>query len=192
MKTTLFTLTFALVGALSFAQTDNVRMNVEMNTDMDGDGVNYGFDMNVDMNVTETHTTTTTTTVTTTTSGTDSNTGHNHGNDVYVMPGYSGPTGCSWPVDQGQFSSMKNSIGSKDWDDTRLAMAKQIIGSNCLTSAQVSDVVRLMEWEEAKLDIAKFAYGYTYDIGNYYLVNDAFEWEASIEELTDYTNSYRW
>lgn len=190
MKTTLLTLSFALFGAISFAQTDNVRMNVDMNMDMDGDGINDGFDMNVDMNVSETTTTTTTTTITTTTNGTGSHV--DHGTDVYVMPGYSGPTGCNWPVSDSQFSSMKNSIGSKDWDDTRLAVAKQIIGSNCLTSAQVADVTRLMEWDKARLDIAKFAYGHTYDIGNYYLVNDAFEWESNIEELTEYINSYRW
>ncbi len=35
------------------------------------------------------------------------------------------------------------------------------------------------------------AYGRTYDIGNYYKVNDAFTFESSIDELNGYINAYR-
>ena len=35
--------------------------------------------------------------------------------------------------------------------------------------------MQLMEWEETKLEFAKFAYGYTYDTGNYFKVSQAFE-----------------
>lgn len=105
---------------------------------------------------------------------------------TYVMPGYSGPVGCPWPMDDRQVADMKASIASKTWDETRLSQAKTIIANNCLTSAQVRDVVKLMGWEQTRLDLAKFAYGYTFDLGNYYKVNDAFEWEQSITELNQF------
>ena len=46
--------------------------------------------------------------------------------------------------------------------------------------------MRLFNFEASKLDFAKFAYKYTYDQKNYYKVNDAFEFESSISELTTF------
>lgn len=122
----------------------------------------------------------------TTTSGGGTRTSADH----YVMPGYGGPIGCPWPMDNGQFAEVRRSVASKTWDESRLTIAKQVVGANCLTAAQVRDLMTVMEWEETRLDLAKFAYGYTYDIGNYYKLNDAFEWEASIEELSRHINGY--
>ena len=43
-----------------------------------------------------------------------------------------------------------------------------------------------MPHESTKLEFAKYAYKRTYDIENYYKVNDAFTFESSIEELDAY------
>tara|TARA_R110002072_G_scaffold301557_2_gene481540 strand:- start:31250 stop:32143 length:894 start_codon:yes stop_codon:yes gene_type:complete len=104
----------------------------------------------------------------------------------YVMQGYGGPIGCPWPMEVSDFQDAKSTVASKTWDETRLSLAKQIVASNCLFADQVRDLVQLMEWEETKLDFAKFAYDYTYDIGNYFKVSQAFEWEDSTEELNRY------
>jgi hypothetical protein len=53
----------------------------------------------------------------------------------------------------------------------------------------VRDLVKLMGWEQTRLDLAKYAYAYTYDIGNYWKVNDAFEWEQSITDLNAFISS---
>ena len=42
------------------------------------------------------------------------------------------------------------------------------------------------DFESTKLEYAKFAYDFTYDKGNYFKVNDAFDFESSIEELDEY------
>lgn len=109
----------------------------------------------------------------------------------YVMQGYGGPIGCPWPMEASDFQDAKSTVASKSWDETRLSLAKQIVASNCLFADQVRDIVQLMEWEETKLDFAKFAYDYTYDIGNYFKVSQAFEWEASTEELNRYIANRR-
>ena len=43
--------------------------------------------------------------------------------------------------------------------------------------------------EANKLEMAKNCYSHTYDIGNYFKVNDAFTFESSIEELNEYIES---
>jgi hypothetical protein len=106
----------------------------------------------------------------------------------YVMPGYNGPIGCPWPMDNGQFASARQTVAANTWDETRLTVSKQIISANCLTCAQVRELMMVMGWEESKLDLAKFAYGYTYDLGNYYLLNSAFEWESSVTDLNNFIN----
>lgn len=157
--------------------------NVNMNVNMGGVNMNVnvntsGTDVHTSSTYSETHTTTTTT-------------GAHHTETTYVLPGYSGPYGCPYPMAPHDFADAKRSIASKDFSDSKLRMAKQIIDSNCLLSSQVMEIMQLFDFEDDKLEIAKYAFGYTLDYGNYYKVNNAFEFESTIEELDNYINSYR-
>ena len=159
--------------------------HVNMNVNVGGISMNMNVDVNDGGNQTsysETHTSTTTT----------SHTGgvHNGGVEVYVLPGYSGPHGCPYPMSKADFAQAKRSIAAKDFSDSRLTLAKQIIDSNCLLSTQVMQMMELFDFEDGKLELAKYAYGYTLDYGNYYRVNDAFTFESSIDELNEYMNSF--
>jgi hypothetical protein len=107
---------------------------------------------------------------------------------AYVMPGYNGPYGCVYPMSPQDFNSAKQSIAGKSFEDSKLTIAKQIINTNCLLSAQVKEIMLLFLFEDTRLDLAKYAYGYTWDIGNYYKLNDAFTFESSIDELNAYIN----
>ncbi len=162
---------------------ENVNVNMNVN----------GLDMNVNVNANTTGTNTnvnssTTTTTITGTTGYQNNTSTNTTSDHYVMPGYGGPMGCPWPMSAQDFESAKSSIKAKSFDDSRLTIAKQIIGSNCLLCTQVKELMLLMSFEQTRLDLAKFSHGRTYDQGNYYKLNDAFTFEASIDELNDHIN----
>lgn len=110
--------------------------------------------------------------------------------DHYVMPGYSGPIGCPWPMDEGQFSNAQRSISAKGFENSKLTVAKQITGANCLTADQVRRVMNEFDFESSKLDYAKFAYNKTYDVGNYYMLNDAFDFESSIDDLNRFINGF--
>ena len=127
----------------------------------------------------------------TTTGGAVNNTPPNHAGGIYVMPGYNGPVGCPWPMSPQDFQDVKNSIASKTFDDSKLTIAKQVISSNCLLCSQVKEIMLLFTFENTRLDLAKYSYGYTYDIGNYYKLNDAFTFESSIDELNEYINGYK-
>ena len=65
-------------------------------------------------------------------------------------------------------------------------IAKQVLQNNCLTASQVREVLGSFDFENTKLEYAKYAYAHTYDIGNYYKVNDAFEFESSVDDLNKY------
>jgi len=156
-------------------------------------GVNIGgtgINMNVsihDGSVIETTSSSVTTTTTTTTDFS-----HSLQSDpvmVEYVHGYHGKIGCPVPMLPQDFQSAKQTIASKSFEDSKLAIAKQIVNSNCLTSEQVRDLLRLFDFEDTKLQFAKYCYGYTYDLGNYYKVNDAFEFESSIDELNKYIES---
>lgn len=110
---------------------------------------------------------------------------------VIYVDGYNGRIGCPVPMSRNDFESFKGSLASKSFEDSKMTMAKQVLNNNCLTSAQVREVMGLFSFEQTKLDFAKYAYGHTYDIGNYFKVNDAFGFESSIEELNDYISSQR-
>ncbi|MBK8339945.1 MAG: DUF4476 domain-containing protein [Flavobacteriales bacterium] len=163
--------------------------NVQMNVDMNGIGVN----MNVNVTGT-TSATSTTTTTTTTTYVVDDNPNTTATRppvpepepEVYYMPGYTGRIGCPWPMSPSEFTDAKTSIGSKSFEDTKMSVAKQVVSDRCFTVDQVKGVMQLFSFEESKLDFAKFAYDHTYDLSNYYKLNDAFTFESSVDDLNTF------
>jgi hypothetical protein len=89
------------------------------------------------------------------------------------------------------FEQALQSIRSKNFEDSKFTLAKQIISTNCLLSSQVKEIMLLFSFEDTRLDFAKYAFSYTLDLGNYFKVNDAFKFESSIDELNTYIQSYR-
>lgn len=152
----------------------NANMNVNMSTPV---GVN------VNVNVSDPLLTGTTTYSQTTT--TTSTTGYN--NATTTSTGY---TRCTYPMSGSDFTNAYNSIQSKSFDETKLTVAKQVMSSNCLTTAQVKQIMLLFSFEETRLDLAKYAYGYTYDPNNYYQLNDAFTFSSSTDALNSYISGF--
>ena len=168
------------------------QMNVGINVnDPATGGANINMNINVNETGMNTQTQSTTTSYSTTTTTTSGNVGTVQ-QPVYVMPGYNGNVGCNgYPMDESRFNQVVQSIEAKNFDDSKLTMSKQVISTNCMTSSQVKRLMLLFSFEDTRLDLAKYAYGYTYDIGNYYQLNDAFTFESSIEELNEYTSGFR-
>ncbi|MFT5921575.1 MAG: hypothetical protein ACI8TS_000906 [Flavobacteriales bacterium] len=106
-----------------------------------------------------------------------------------AAPSYNGSTGCDWPEDDTTFDNAIKTIEGKSFEDSKITLAKQIAKNKCLTAHQVMKVMMTFDFEASKLDFAKYAYDFTYDQGNYYVVNDAFGFELTIDELNDYLES---
>jgi hypothetical protein len=178
---------------------DNVNISLGINVDGMGGGINMNVsaaDLDID-NTSSVHSTTTTTTTTTTHSSGgnfDSHAGHNHPHSpapapVVYLPGYNGPIGCPMPMSPNDFSDLKRTVNSKTFEDTKLTIAKQVVSSQCLLTTQVKDLLGCFTFEANKLEMAKNCYTRTYDIGNYFKVNDVFTFESSTEELNEYIES---
>lgn len=86
-------------------------------------------------------------------------------------------------MDGGTFEQLKQTIRNESFDATRLAIAKQAVGQQYVTSAQVKELVQLFSFEDSKLDLAKHCYRRTLDKHNYFTINDAFSFSSSKEEL---------
>ncbi|MCE9538466.1 MAG: DUF4476 domain-containing protein [Bacteroidetes bacterium] len=164
--------------------------NIGMNVNGTGMSMNINInDINGGMGAGNSSSTTTTYSSSTTT--TSSNTGMNQSNNTtYVLQGYNGAYGCPYPMGASDFESAKASIKSKSFDDSKLTLAKQIIGSNCMLCSQIKELMLLITFEASRLDLAKFAWSHNLDKGNYYKLNDAFTFESSIDELNAYTQSH--
>jgi hypothetical protein len=193
------------------AETTTTTTTTTINDPATNVGINMndrstGSNMNINLNVGGTGVQSTTTTTTTTTSSGTIGTGvveqenherygdnerhHDHHGSKeehrYELEGYTGTYGCPYPMSHPAFEDAKRSIESKKFEDSKLTIAKQIINTNCLLSSQVKEIMLLFSFEDTRLELAKYCYGYTLDIGNYYKVNDAFTFESSIDELNKY------
>lgn len=172
----------------SSGTSDNVNISMGVNMNENGGGINInmsGMDPDANANV---HTTTTTTT---SVSHSTTVPPPPPPSQIVYVPGYTGAIGCPRPISPLEFDELKSSIDSKTFEDTKMTMAKQVVGSKCLLASQVKQLMKSFDFENSKLDFAKFAFKHTYDIDNYYKVNDAFEFESSINDLTKYINAQR-
>ena len=168
-------------------QTTNGNTNNTTNVgiNMNGLGVNINVNDGMGGGMNNNTTTTTSQTVTTTTasSGTVKNTNSqsqlsntNSGNNpprggspkgqaaANPLPGYTGAVGCPMPMSSTEFGSVKTSISSKSFDDTKEKMAKQVIDNNCLLSSQVKEIMELFSFEATRLSLANTSLGLTFPL----------------------------
>lgn len=110
----------------------------------------------------------------------------NYNNNYYENP-YE-YNNCSNYMTNSRFNQLKNSISNIAFDSSRLKVAKQAVSTNILSSNQVYELCKLLTFESSKLELAKFAYSSVNDKENYYIVNNAFDFSSSIDELNNYCN----
>jgi len=152
--------------------SENVNMNINMN------GVNVG--VNVQSNAQTTSSSQTTTTTTTTTNSQEHHTTPHH-SLPNRPPDVSSSPSCFMAI--GEFNQAKESISKKSFSDSKMILAKQMTESHCFTSLQIKEITALFDFETDRLSYATFAYDYCADKQKYYVVNDAFQFESTIDEL---------
>ncbi len=89
------------------------------------------------------------------------------------------------------FNMLKNSIASTSFDSSKLNIAKQAIAVNNVTTEQVYELMMMMSFESNKLKLAQFAYHYTVDKGNYFIVHNAFNFNSSSRRLNNHIAQLR-
>lgn len=172
----------------------NVQMNVGGNSIQAGVQISDTEAMPGVGNTTTHSSTSTTTTTTTTTSG-----GHLTAQqkqppvevvEESLVAGYNGPVGCrGYLMSDAAFAKAKQTVENQSFEDDKLTVAKQIANSQCLSTAQITEMMAAFSFEDSKIEWAKTAYDRTYDVGNYWMLNDHFTFSASVDELNKYIQS---
>lgn len=185
--TTTTTTTTTTSGNSTNGNLGSENISIDMNV---GD---FGIDVDVDVNVTDdvlTNSNSSTTTTTTTTTSSSSIVGTVISEPVapiiYVV-NYGGAIGC--PIPQQSIASIKSSIEGESFSDDKMNVAKQALKNRCVKVSQVRELMSVFDFEDNKLELAKFAYDRTYDIDNYYMINKEFDFSSTKEELNNYINS---
>lgn len=102
-------------------------------------------------------------------------------NNDCINPKYE-PRGMS----MASFNKLRMMIGNTAFSSTKLNLAKQAITANGILSAQVEELMKQLDFETDRLNLAKFAYLHTVDKNNYFIVNNAFDFDSSIVQLERY------
>jgi len=79
-------------------------------------------------------------------------------------------------------------VEDEDFSDDKIMIAKQALKGKCMSVQNIVTISEAFDFEDKKLEFAKFAYDYTYDVDNYYQVNKIFDFSSSKEELNEYVS----
>jgi len=129
------------------------------------------------------------TTTTTTVQSTNTSTGYN--NNSYnntTPPVQAAQVGCKnqFPMSGVDFNNAMSTLNNEGFDETRLSIAKQVAGSNCLSTNQIIQLCKKFSFDDSRMDFAKFAYDHCTDPKNYFNVANIFSFSSSKEDLNNY------
>jgi len=96
---------------------------------------------------------------------------------------------CHGPMDGNSFKSAKETVAKAIYEDTKMAAAKAVLASNCVSSEQVIQICKLFGFEQTKLEFAKSAWSKTTDRGNYNKVASVFSFDASKKNLDTFISN---
>jgi len=113
------------------------------------------------------------------------------------------PAPCPTPVQPYPQNCLYSTLSAREMNDiiytlrncvhesARITTAQNIIQGNCLTSAQILDIMLQFSFENSRLEIAKFAWLNSVDPQRYNIVYQALNYETSIQELEAHIHRYR-
>lgn len=84
------------------------------------------------------------------------------------------------------FNALKSTVTNESFDNSRMNILKQAAAANYFTAAQVRELMQIFSFDNSKLEVAKTFYSRTTDKQNYFMVNDAFSFSGSKDELTKF------
>ena len=92
---------------------------------------------------------------------------------------------CANPLLPLGFELVIKQLKSEDYEDLLLDKAKKLADENCFSSIQIMEVMQLMQFEVTRIEFAIYCYKICFDPINYKFVEDAFEYQSSIDKLHD-------
>jgi hypothetical protein len=91
-----------------------------------------------------------------------------------------------------EFADVRGRISREPFNNSKLSLAKSLIRiKKCFTSQQIREIVKLFTFGKDQMDLAKFAYEFTIDNANYYIISDVFTFASDREEFMKFVESKR-
>lgn len=178
-------------GSTQGGNSGNGSVGFNMNVNADGTGFNMN--MNIQDGTQGGQVNTNVNTNTTMQQSGDWDSWDQGGSGAVTTGGTQGGKGsaCSAPMTAQAFAAAQKSISNQGFDESRLKVAKQVISANCMSVAQIAQVLDIFGFEKTKLDFAKYAYDFTSDPNNYFMLNDSFGFSSTVDELDAYLSTKR-
>jgi len=110
----------------------------------------------------------------------------------YKLENYDGKIGCPFPIKGPEQAELRGIILRENLEESKIEKVKiaiQDMDSACVLVSQTKELILLFEFEETRLDFAKFMFAYTFDIDNYEKLYTAFNFENSKDELKQYVKT---
>lgn len=155
-----------------------------------------GMDMKVEDPELEHSVVTTTTTTRTTRNGkvtTTKTTGRptapDIGPTVAPTPAPAPATSAIKPISAAGYTSLINNIKRQGFEDNKVKIAQLSFRNNGFNTNQIKEILKLMNFEQSRLDLAKAAYNNCTDKESFMDVSEAFNFSSSTEELTTFLES---
>ena len=101
---------------------------------------------------------------------------------------YRGAVGCPKAMSNSEFNRILLQVKQKTFEDAKLEFAKQQIRTRCFSASQIKKLLGTLDFEDNKLDLAKYSYNYTYDLDNFKTILTEFYLKSSRDELSRYIN----
>jgi hypothetical protein len=86
------------------------------------------------------------------------------------------------------FQGFIHQLRSASFDNNKVNLAKTAIRNNGISVVQLQQVLRELSFDSNRLDVAKFAYPYTVDRNNYFMLHDSFDFESNAQHLMNSIN----
>lgn len=85
-----------------------------------------------------------------------------------------------------EFEEIKAAIINQDFSDNKKKILQQALNEEYVTADHVKGLMVLFDFEDDKLFVAKYCYSRCTEQNRYFIVNEAFDFEMSVDELDEY------
>lgn len=106
---------------------------------------------------------------------------------------FSKPNSASHNAEKGMnsrdYDEVVRVISKEVFDEKRLNVAKRIISVNPMNTRQIVNICKLFNYENNRLEFAKYAFQHCVDPNKFFLVDEVFLFDSSKDELHDFTDT---
>lgn len=105
------------------------------------------------------------------------------------IKGYIGRVGCENISADDAFWVLEQNLNKQSFESDKISLLKQQLSAYCISTVQLSRVLKMFVHESNKIEAAKFALAYIHDLDNFPNLSEEFGFQSRQKELLNYFNS---